>query len=118
MSHYMTIRDASESLSLTQYSIRKSIRQGCVRFFITKVFPQNLPVTMVNTKDLINIQNLKDNDFIASGIICQKYHIHRSTLHYHRTTGAVRWKKIGKYIYIHRQDYEELYRALRGHEQT
>ena len=53
---------------------------------------------------------LSGGDFVPIGVISLKYNVHRSTtMHYHKSKGAVRWQQRGKQIYVLRQDCENLF---------
>ena len=99
MNNYLVIKDAVEQFEITQYALRKAIKNGQVRHFVTKLLPMNIPVMMVYAEDIKTYKLLSEGDFVPIG----------STMHYHKSKGAVRWQQRGKQIYVHRQDCENLF---------
>ena len=116
MSNYLVIKEIVEKLEITQYALRKAIKQGQVRHCLTKLLPKNITVTMACVDDVKTYRLLTENDFAPIGVISQKYNVHRSTMYYHRSTGAVRWQLRGKHLFLHRQDCESLFAQKRTRE--
>ena len=52
MNNYLVIKDAVEQFEITQYALRKAIKNGQVRHFVTKLLPINIPVMMVYAEDI------------------------------------------------------------------
>lgn len=103
MNNYLVIKDAVEQFEITQYALRKAIKNGQVRHFVTKLLPMNIPVMMVYAEDIKTYKLLSEGDFVPIGVISLKYNVHRSTMHYHKSKGAVRWHNAeSKYMFTGR----------------
>lgn len=114
MNGYITISEAVRRFKLTQYTLRKAVKTGKIRFFISKILPKNNFVTMIYVEDLETLSELSPDDFAPIGILSMKYKVHRSTLHYYRTTGAIRWQQRKGLILVHRKDCESLFAQKHG----
>ena len=64
MNNYLVIKDAVEQFEITQYALRKAIKNGQVRHFVTKLLPMNIPVMMVYAEDIKTYKLLSEGDFV------------------------------------------------------
>ena len=69
MNNYLVIKDAVEQFEITQYALRKAIKNGQVRHFVTKLLPMNIPVMMVYAEDIKTYKLLSEGDFVPIGVI-------------------------------------------------
>ena len=81
MNNYLVIKEAVEKFDITQYALRKAIKNGQVKHFVTKLLPMNIPVTKVCAEDIKTYKLLSEEDFVPIGGISLKYKVHRSTMH-------------------------------------
>ena len=119
---YIKISEAYALFAISRDTLYRQIRKGNISFVnigkkqirvnkeeLMKMFPLRKK-PLQKKKALPKKYSLEPKDCYTIGEVCEKYHMHDSTLYLHIRKYSIPMRQIGNYVYVPKKEIDNLYK--------